>query len=103
VPLVNSEIAHWIPDPDARPALREMTVCELLEEAVERWPQREALLYSYPDLGLELRWSFAGLGARLRDVAAALMASGSRSGLPTSPTRCCSSPAALRSALSTVR
>jgi fatty-acyl-CoA synthase len=74
VPFLNSEIAHWIPDPDALPALREMTVCDLLDEAVERWPERDALVYDYPEADLDLRWSFAELGARVREVAAALIA-----------------------------
>jgi acyl-CoA synthetase (AMP-forming)/AMP-acid ligase II len=75
VPFVDSETAHWIPDPDAQPALRELTICDLLDEAVASWPERDALVYRYPEAGLDLRWSFAELGARVRDVAAALIAS----------------------------
>jgi acyl-CoA synthetase (AMP-forming)/AMP-acid ligase II len=80
VPFVDSETAHWIPDPDARPALRELTICDLLDEAVASWPERDALVYMYPEAGLDLRWSFAELGARVRDVAAALIASGVQHG-----------------------
>jgi acyl-CoA synthetase (AMP-forming)/AMP-acid ligase II len=76
VPFLDSQIAHWIPDPDALPALREMSICDLLEEAVERWPERDALIYSYPEAQLDLRWSFAELGARVQEVAAALIACG---------------------------
>jgi fatty-acyl-CoA synthase len=75
VPFLDSEIAHWVPDPDAQPTLREMTICDLLDEAVASWPERDALVYRYPEAGLDLRWSFAELGARVRDVAAALIAS----------------------------
>ena len=75
MPFVDSETAHWIPDPDAQPALRELTICDLLDEAVASWPERDALVYRYPEAGLDLRWSFAELGARVRDVAAALIAS----------------------------
>ena len=76
MPFLDSEIAHWTPDPDALPALRDMSICDLLEEAVERWPERDALVYGYPELGLDLRWSYAELGARVQEVAAALIACG---------------------------
>jgi fatty-acyl-CoA synthase len=74
VPFLEGETAHWVPDPDTQPTLREMTICDLLDEAVACWPERDALVYRYPEAGLDLRWSFAELGARVRAVAAALIA-----------------------------
>ena len=50
MPFLDSQIAHWTTDPDALPALREMSICDLLEEAVERWPERDALLVVVDEL-----------------------------------------------------
>ncbi|HJV88445.1 MAG TPA: AMP-binding protein [Noviherbaspirillum sp.] len=73
--VVNGE-SHWVPAEEESAALREMTVGDLLDEAAQRWPQREALVYAaYEDRGLNLRWSFTELRERSRRVARALIAS----------------------------
>lgn len=73
--LMNS-VSHWVPDAEESAALKDMTVGDLLDEAVRRWPEREALVYSaYEDRGLSLRWSFQELRQHSRRVARALLAS----------------------------
>jgi fatty-acyl-CoA synthase len=70
-------LSHWLPDPGAAPELRELTVGQLLDEAAQRWPDREAIVYSaYDDVGIRERWSFAELRERSRAVGRALLASG---------------------------
>lgn len=74
---VRGSVSHWIPDPDEQPALRDMTVSQLLDEAAERWPEHEAIVYSaYDDLGIRERWTFSELRTRARAVARAFMADG---------------------------
>lgn len=69
--------SHWMPDPDAQPALRDITVADLLDEAVERRPDAEALVYSaYDDPALSVRLTYAELRERVMDVSAALIGSG---------------------------
>jgi acyl-CoA synthetase (AMP-forming)/AMP-acid ligase II len=75
--LAKPGISHWVPDPDEEPELRELSVGDLLDEAVEKWPDREALVFSsYEDIGIAARWSFAELRERARRVGRALVASG---------------------------
>ncbi|MFN8215987.1 MAG: AMP-binding protein [Solirubrobacterales bacterium] len=77
MPLAAPGLAHWVPEPGATPELRDLTVGGLLDEAVGRWPDREAVVFSaYEDLGISARWSFAELGERARRVGRALIASG---------------------------
>jgi acyl-CoA synthetase (AMP-forming)/AMP-acid ligase II len=74
---VAGHISHWIPDPDEEPALRHMTVADLVDEAASTWPDREAVIYSaYDDLGISARWTFAELRERSREVGRAFLASG---------------------------
>ena len=62
---------------EAEPPLRELTVGALLDEAVERWPDSEAVVFSaYGDIGIEARWSYAELAARARRAGRALIAAG---------------------------
>ncbi|QPC32144.1 AMP-binding protein [Caldimonas thermodepolymerans] len=57
--------------------MRDMTVGQLLDEAVERGPQREALVYcAYEDRGLSVRWTYEEFRARSLQVARALIAAG---------------------------
>lgn len=69
--------SHWVPAGGEEPALRDLTVGGLLDEAAERWPDQEAVVFSaYEDLGIAARWSFAELRERARRVGRALIASG---------------------------
>jgi acyl-CoA synthetase (AMP-forming)/AMP-acid ligase II len=77
MPLAAPGISHWLPDPGGEPPLRDLTVGDLLDEAVERWPDSEAIVFSaYEDLGIEARWSYAELAARARRAGRALIAAG---------------------------
>jgi fatty-acyl-CoA synthase len=77
MPLAAPGISHWLPEPGAEPPLRDLTVGGLLDEAVERWPDSEAIVFSaYEDLGIAARWSYAELAARARRVGRALIAAG---------------------------
>ncbi|HWH19792.1 MAG TPA: AMP-binding protein, partial [Solirubrobacterales bacterium] len=70
-------VARWVPDPGAEPPLRDLTVGGLLDEAIDRWPDHEAIVFSaYDDLGVSARWTYAELGERARRVGKALIASG---------------------------
>jgi fatty-acyl-CoA synthase len=73
--------AHWLPSADDEPALRGLTCGQLLDEAAAAWPERDALVYcAYAEEGHNVRWSFAELRERSRQVGRALLASGSRPG-----------------------
>jgi acyl-CoA synthetase (AMP-forming)/AMP-acid ligase II len=77
MPLPDARVSHWVPDPDASPPLRGLTVGALLDEAAERWPDREAIVYSaYDDMGIRARWTFAELRERALGVARAFAADG---------------------------
>jgi len=70
-------VARWVPDPGAEPPLRDLTVGGLLDEAIAKWPDHEAIVFSaYDDLGVSARWTYAELGERARRVGKALIASG---------------------------
>jgi fatty-acyl-CoA synthase len=78
---IREGLAHWVPDPDEEPPLRDLTVAALLDEAVERWPDAEAIAYvAYDDMGISERWSFAELRSRARAVARAFIADGFEAG-----------------------
>jgi acyl-CoA synthetase (AMP-forming)/AMP-acid ligase II len=75
--LPASHQSHWVPDRDAAPPLRDLTVGALLDEAAAAWPDHEAIVYSeYDDLGVAARWTFAELQDRGLAAARAFVASG---------------------------
>jgi fatty-acyl-CoA synthase len=75
--LAKPGISRWIPDPAAEPAMVELTVGDLLDQAANSWPDHEAVVFSaYEDIGIEARWSFEELRRRARRVGKALIASG---------------------------
>src|ERR1700710_1676194 len=77
MPFPDPKLSRWVPEPDAEPALRDLTVGGLLDESIERWSDQEAIVFSaYDDLGIAARWTYAELGARARRVGKALIASG---------------------------
>jgi acyl-CoA synthetase (AMP-forming)/AMP-acid ligase II len=77
MPFPDPKLSRWVPEPDAEPPLRDLTVGGLLDESIERWPDQEAIVFSaYDDLGVSARWTYAELGARARRVGKALIASG---------------------------
>ncbi len=77
MPLPDRGVSHWRPEPGQGPELRDLTVGALLDEAIEKWPDQEAIVFSaYDDLGVAARWSYAELGERARRVGRALIAAG---------------------------
>ncbi|HVO54980.1 MAG TPA: AMP-binding protein [Solirubrobacterales bacterium] len=77
MPLAKPGLSHWVPVAGEDPPLRDLTVGTLLDQAVQKWPDHEAIVFSaYEDMGVAARWSFAELRARARRVARALIASG---------------------------
>ncbi len=77
MPFPDPGLSRWHPEPDAEPPLRDLTVGALLDEAIEKWPEQEAIVFSaYDDLGVSARWTYAELGERARRVGKALIASG---------------------------
>lgn len=70
-----------MPDVDEDEQILDLTVGALLDRAVARHPEREAVVYSaYDDIGIAERWSYAELRKRARLVARSLMASGVKLG-----------------------
>lgn len=77
MPFPDPKVSRWLPELDAEPPLRDLTVGALLDEAIEKWPDQEAIVFSaYDDLGVAARWTYAELGERARRVGRALIASG---------------------------
>jgi len=75
--LTAAGISHWVPEEGEEPAMRELTVGDLLDESADRWPDREAIVFSaYEDMGLSARWSYAELRERARRAGRALIGSG---------------------------
>src|ERR1700710_30322 len=80
--VIETGRSQWTPDPREQPAIRDdVTTGVLLDEAAAAWPDHEAVVYSaYADLGLNVRWTYAELRARARELAKALRASGLEGG-----------------------
>jgi fatty-acyl-CoA synthase len=77
MPFPDAGVARWVPESGAEPPLRDLTVGALLDEAIDKWPDQEAIVFSaYDDLGVAARWTYAELGERARRVGKALIASG---------------------------
>ena len=77
MPLAAPGVSHWVPEAGETPAMRDLTVGGLLDEAAAQWPDHEAVVFSaYEDIGISARWTYAELQQRARRVARALIASG---------------------------
>jgi acyl-CoA synthetase (AMP-forming)/AMP-acid ligase II len=75
MPFPDPSLSRWLPDPGAEPPLRDLTVGGLLDEAVAKWPDQEAIVFSaYDDLGVAARWTYAEFAERARRVGKALIA-----------------------------
>jgi acyl-CoA synthetase (AMP-forming)/AMP-acid ligase II len=73
---MDPRLSHWTPGPEDAAELVELTVGGLLDGAVERHPDREAIVYSaYDDLGISVRWTYEEFRRRALRVARALIAS----------------------------
>jgi acyl-CoA synthetase (AMP-forming)/AMP-acid ligase II len=77
MPFPDPTLSRWLPEEGAEPPLRDLTVGQLLDESVEKWPDQEAIVFSaYDDLGVSARWTYTEFRERARRVGRALVASG---------------------------
>src|SRR5579863_933236 len=60
--------------------LVDMTIGELLDQQVQKQPDKEALVYDYPEIGLQLRLSFSQYRAEVDKLAKGLLALGIEKG-----------------------
>ncbi|MFI5035481.1 MAG: AMP-binding protein [Acidimicrobiales bacterium] len=73
----DSAESHWTPDPADKRLLVDLTIGKLLDAAVARHPDREAIVYSaYDDLGISLRWTYREFRSRALRAAKAIIAAG---------------------------
>lgn len=61
-------------------ALLDVTIGDLFDQRVSETPEREAVVYSYPELDLDLRLSYRAFQARVNQLAKGLMALGIEAG-----------------------
>ncbi len=78
--LIDSKTAHWLPESKGLDLL-DVTLGDLLRDVARRLPEKEAVVYSvYPELGLDIRWTYAELDRKVDEVAQGLLAIGIRKG-----------------------
>jgi acyl-CoA synthetase (AMP-forming)/AMP-acid ligase II len=78
--VLAENVSHWLPEAAESPGLREITVADLLDEAVARRPDGPALVYSAYGPEINLRLSYAELDSEVKKVSAALIGSGLKAG-----------------------
>src|SRR5437868_4473182 len=72
---VSGEYAHWWAESNGLQVLR-TTIGELLDTQAERSPDKEAVVYAYPELGLDIRWSYRQYREQVDRVARGLLSIG---------------------------
>jgi fatty-acyl-CoA synthase len=72
---IKSDFAYWEAEP-ADIELIEQTVGDLLDQRAAELPDKEALVYRYPEIGLELRLIYSQYRDRVNQVAKGLIALG---------------------------
>lgn len=78
--LTDPRKSHWAPETQDIELL-DLTLGELLHDISRRYPLKEAIVYSvYPELGLDLRWSYQELDRRVDEAAKGLLAAGIHKG-----------------------
>jgi fatty-acyl-CoA synthase len=78
--LVDTRTAHWMPESKGLDLL-EVTLGRLLRDMARRLPEKEAVVYSvYPELDLDVRWTYAVLDGKVDAVARGLLAIGIEKG-----------------------
>jgi fatty-acyl-CoA synthase len=78
--LTDPKKAHWAPEGKGLELL-DSTLGELLRDVARRLPAKEAVVYSvYPELGLDVRWTYSVLDRKVDDVARGLLAMGIEKG-----------------------
>lgn len=78
--LMNPKKAHWAPE-TGNLELLDVTLGDLLRDIAKRHPKKEAIIYSvYPELGLDVRWTYPEFDQKVDDLARGLLAVGIRQG-----------------------
>jgi fatty-acyl-CoA synthase len=78
--LTDPKKAHWTPEEKGFELL-DLTLGDLLRDVARRRPEKEAVVYSvYPELGLDVRWTYSVLDRKVDDVARGLLAMGIEKG-----------------------
>src|SRR5439155_14916103 len=67
--------AYWQAESNGLEVLR-TTIGDLLDKQAERYADKEAVVYAYPELGLDLRWTYRQYRDQVDRVAHALLAIG---------------------------
>src|SRR5690348_2866903 len=76
---INNNLAHWEAEAFGT-ALIELTIGELLDQRAAALPEKEALVYRYPEFGLDLRLNYSQYHATVNRVAKGLLALGIEKG-----------------------
>ena len=76
---IKNELAHWEAE-DFGIQLIDLTVGDLLDQRASEIPDKEALVYNYPEFGLELRLTYAEYCNAVNQLAKGLMALGIEKG-----------------------
>jgi len=76
---IKSDLAHWEAEPFGT-ELIEMTLGDLLDRRAEEVPNKEALIYCYPELGLDFRMNYREYRDTVNQLAKGLMALGIEKG-----------------------
>lgn len=78
--LIDSRKSHWAPE-SQNIELLNLTLGELLSDISRRYPQKEAIVYSvYPELDLDIRWTYPEFNQKVNQLAKGLLAVGIRKG-----------------------
>ena len=78
--LVDEKVSYWSADVHPEP-LKYITIGELLDSTTRKFPDREALVYSvYPELELDIRWTYTEFRDMCNRVAKGLIALGVKKG-----------------------
>ena len=76
---IRENLAHWEAEPFGT-ELIDMTLGDLLDRRAEELPDKEALVYHYPEIGLELRMNYRQYRDVVNQLAKGLMALGIEKG-----------------------
>ncbi|WP_066341927.1 AMP-binding protein [Azohydromonas lata] len=77
---IDADRALWRAETFGAGGLLCTTIGDMLDQQAQERPHREALVYRYPEIGLEVRWTYRALRDKANEVAKGLMALGVRSG-----------------------
>jgi fatty-acyl-CoA synthase len=76
---IKSDLAHWEAE-DFGVGLIDLTLGDLLDQRAQELLRKEALVYNYPEIGLELRLNYGEYRDRINRLAKGLMALGVEKG-----------------------